>query len=186
MAFDAPGGAASLALLQRRRQSGDADADFEPPRAVRQIVSFGLTTGREVALEHLGHFGGESLVVDQQGDLEVQTKRTVVEIRGADGRLAVVDQQRLLMQKPGLKHGPRNRPLRRSRDHHGVDRGESRNGLQSRGGLGRQQRQTDDIHASLSENGQPAETRPPIVTRIRAPRRPLKIAAPFTERGSHT
>ena len=89
--------------LQRRHQPGDADGDAEPEGTLQQVFGMSPFALLEVAPQHLSSTCAANVaVVDQDGDLEIQPERAVVQIGRADGGQVVVDQDHLVVHESRL------------------------------------------------------------------------------------
>jgi hypothetical protein len=86
-------------LLDRCGQTRSPHREPEPAGLVLIVPRLHLHRALDVPQQHLLHLGGERLVEDHRGDLEVEAEGPVVEGGGADGRDVVVEKDHLLVQE---------------------------------------------------------------------------------------
>ncbi len=84
-------------LLDRGEEACGAAGGAEQERFVGEAFDLGLEGVREIRGQHVSHLVHEVGIGGEGGDFEIQAERAIVEVGGADGGEAFVDEHHFLV-----------------------------------------------------------------------------------------
>lgn len=93
---------AAAPLQHWSEQACALDSQAKQKGPPRQILFGQLRRPRQVGLQHRLHVSAEGGVVSQDGDLEIEEERAVIEVGRPDPGVGVVDEDHLLVHEPVL------------------------------------------------------------------------------------